>query len=647
MKPIQVVSLVLLFLLSSCSKDQPLKPSQPPTLTDPSGKILALPWARIEPDPSTVAMVADSTWHTFQIHTDAESLRVKVNTDSADVILELATGHRAPISNYCPGEPNDEKKRKAAIRNGMVLYLQVCGEGTGEIVLEEYVYDHPLQQYRIQLKAAVPELEDDRAVLMALWEAMGRPTYSPRNWGSGVHLAKWFGVRVDSQGRVVEVDLSQGRRKATHLPAELGQLDQLRVLDLSAVVVEDPTAQLPPEWGNLVNLRVLKAPRIDHRSSLGPIPASWGNLVNLRHVDLRRYSVTHIPETLRAWTQVETLFVSAHHRDQDKVILPDIFDDWRALKYLNTGNLIIGEPFPPSLGQVSTLEFLYIISSSGQLPPGWGSGLTNIRSLRLFGQSGPLPAEWSNWSQVQEIFVGPFTGELPPEWGRLSTLEHLRLHGWPDQGKGLNGTLPPEWTGMTSLKSLIMVNQELTGPLPPEWGALTHLEKVELQGNLLTGPLPPEWGALTNLKELNLSYNLIDGPLPSEWGGMTAMEEMACEDCGLTGPLPAEWARWRRLKELNLGANALSGTIPNIWGGMSSLEKLYLRNNRFTGPFPQSLGRRAHTLRYLSLQGNALTGCAPSSLRDTRVSPSYERVYLAAASGVIFCDCVRSVQDCY
>ncbi len=369
-------------------------------------------------------------------------------------------------------------------------------------------------------------------MLMALWEAMGRPTYSPRNWGSGVHLAKWFGVRVDSQGRVVELDLSQGRPKATHLPAELGQLDQLRVLDLSTMIVEDPTAQLPPEWGNLVNLRVLKTPKVSPfgGQGIGPIPPSWGNLVNLRHVDLSRYSVTHIPETLRAWTQVETLYVGANHKDKEKIVLPDIFDDWRALKDIRTGDLLIDEPFPWSLGQVSTLEFLYISWTSGQLPPGWGSGLTNIRSLRLFGQSGPLPAEWSNWSQVQEIHIGPVTGELPPEWGRLNTLEYLRLHGWPDQGKGLTGPLPPEWAGMTSLKTLIMVNQEFTGPLPPEWGALTHLEKVELQGNLLTGPLPPEWGALTHLKELNLSYNLIDGPLPSEWGGMTAMEKMACGD---------------------------------------------------------------------------------------------------------------------
>ncbi len=134
--------LILPLLALACGQDKPLQPSRGQQV-GPAGKVLALPWARLEPDPSTIDWTQREVWHTFQIQTDAESLRVKVNTDSVEVILELATGSRAPISSYCPGERNDEKKRKAAIRNGMVVYLQACGEGTGQIVLEEYVYDHP------------------------------------------------------------------------------------------------------------------------------------------------------------------------------------------------------------------------------------------------------------------------------------------------------------------------------------------------------------------------------------------------------------------------------------------------------------------------------------------------------------------------
>ena len=147
--------LILPLLALACGQDKPLQPSRGQQV-GPTGKILALPWARLEPDPSTFPWALDGSWHTFQVQTDAESLRVKVNTDSVEVILELATGHQAPISNYCPGERNDEKKRKAAIRSGMVVYLQACGEGQAEVVIEEYVYDHPLQSYTFQIE---PEQE--------------------------------------------------------------------------------------------------------------------------------------------------------------------------------------------------------------------------------------------------------------------------------------------------------------------------------------------------------------------------------------------------------------------------------------------------------------------------------------------------------
>ncbi len=656
MKPIQVVSLVLLLLLSSCSKDQPLKPSQPPTLTDPSGKILALPWARIEPDPSTVAMVADSTWHTFQVHTDAESLRVKVNTDSVDVILELATGSRAPISSYCPGEPNDEKKRKAAIRNGMVVHLQVCGEGTGEIVLEEYVYDHPLTHYTVQIAPPPGEVAQygpgsvasDRAVLTALYDSLRTGSgytsryLRERKWGSSSSLAKWYGVEVDAEGRVVGLDLSYEKFGiAGPLLAELARLD--RLIELRASCLWGP---MPPEWGQLERLEVLDV------VGQGPIPEEWSQLERLRYLKLSQ--VTRVPETLGNLTALDTLILrvpwdGTHPQPAFEVPLPDrLFEGMDRLKYVQ----ILGQagPLPMSLGQLPALEVLYIERYDFQiwsLPDGWGAGLTALKEFDALGHSGPVPPEWSAWTQVRKIQAGPFEGPLPAEWGALEQLEILRVPNFFEHYAGrLTGPLPTEWAGMTALKELYLPDHELTGPLPAEWSAMQNLEEVRLEENLLEGPLPASWGTLGNLRLLHLDYNPISGPLPEAWSGMARLEELYCEGCELTGPIPQSWAEMTALQKLNLKGNSLSGEIPDIWQGMSNLEVLVL-GGTFTGELPQSLGyaaQRAWHRRWpysyfsfsVSNEDRTLTGCAPVGLRRPDLNPADSRYH--SGSRLPFCD---------
>lgn len=49
----------------------------------------------------------------------------------------------------------------------------------------------------------------DRAALLALIRSTGGAKWGNKdNWGTDADLSRWYGVRVNHQGRVVQLDLS-------------------------------------------------------------------------------------------------------------------------------------------------------------------------------------------------------------------------------------------------------------------------------------------------------------------------------------------------------------------------------------------------------------------------------------------------------
>ena len=77
----------------------------------------------------------------------------------------------------------------------------------------------------------------DTEALIALYNAWGQPDLE--NWLSREPISEWEGVSVDVNGRVVTLNLSWDRvnsakRLTGELPPELGSLESLKVLYLSA-----------------------------------------------------------------------------------------------------------------------------------------------------------------------------------------------------------------------------------------------------------------------------------------------------------------------------------------------------------------------------------------------------------------------------
>ena len=98
--------------------------------------------------------------------------------------------------------------------------------------------------------------EADRAVLVALYEAMDGPNWSKSdNWRSTTaSLKDWYGVMTDDAGRVSGLRLGYNKLSGA-IPSELGNLPSLTNLSLAGNRLSGP---IPPELGNLTNLQILE-----------------------------------------------------------------------------------------------------------------------------------------------------------------------------------------------------------------------------------------------------------------------------------------------------------------------------------------------------------------------------------------------------
>ena len=155
----------------------------------------------------------------------------------------------------------------------------------------------------------------EREALGALYEALGGSMWThSENWLTNAPLEEWYGVEVDSQGRVIGlrmaawVDTEDGGREkignglSGSIPLELGSLAHLRVLDLSHNQLEGP---IPLQLGSLSSLTSLD---LSHNQLEGPIPVELGALARLRGLFLQWNQLTGpIPPELGALAHLRLL----------------------------------------------------------------------------------------------------------------------------------------------------------------------------------------------------------------------------------------------------------------------------------------------------------------------------------------------------
>jgi len=101
--------------------------------------------------------------------------------------------------------------------------------------------------------------------------------------------------------------------------------------------------------------------------------------------------------------------------------------------------------------------------------------------------SGPLPPSLGNLSVLEFLLLSQnrISGALPGELGNLKKLSGIDLYG-----NLLTGSIPVEIGNMESLKTLNLSNNLLTGSIPQELTKLQKATTIQLNGNYLSGSVP-------------------------------------------------------------------------------------------------------------------------------------------------------------
>ncbi|KAL4382506.1 hypothetical protein AHAS_Ahas04G0240300 [Arachis hypogaea] len=477
------------------------------------------------------------------------------------------------------------------------------------------------------------------------------------SWNLSTDCCLWDGIECDElTGHVISIDLSSSQLYGSMDPnSTLFSLVHLQSLDLSDNDFNH--SQIPARIGDLSQLRHLNVSHFGETTFSGEVPTQISHLTNLLSLDLRSYIVESLDNLL------------INHLQLKVSTLKSLIQNSTRLEQLRLNFVTISSSLPHTLTNLTSLQKLSFRHCElyGEFPIGifYLPNLTCLSFAENQNLQGELRASIGNLTNLALLALGDnsFHGEIPQSLFRLENLENLSLGqnffegrlaldmflklkmlnildlsfnklSLFSQNRDVNVTILPP------IQSLGLSRCNLAGQVPTWIMNLTTLSYLDLSRNNLQGEIPYFFFRLENLTGLDLSYNILEGQIELDMlsklqkliflslgtgnklsfleGKNTSnvtipsqIQTLDLSSCNLVR-FPNFIQHLQELTDLFLSDNSIK-TIPSWLWNKTTLQTLDISNSLLIGEISPSICN-LQSLVLLALSSNNLVGMIPSCL---------------------------------
>ena len=320
---------------------------------------------------------------------------------------------------------------KLSGENNGIINLQVQKNNVpvsrGVVIVIENAEHNLCEFVELTQPAAAASAETDRYALMAVYNASdGANWKESRRWDLSKDMKDWPGVKLNSDGRVIELSITNGTVSTVdwELPAEIAYLTELEIFQavgsrvkgdfpeflygltkLTKIVVNgnNITGSLSAkvsQWPELTNLYVNNNPAFG-----GTLPVELSGLKKLINLNISQTAISGaLPAELSGCAALQNMMAFSTQISS----IPDNWDKWPALKIVQLyDNQKLEGAVPASFGNAGKLTslWLYGCNFTGNIPESFGNLPATCTQFRIQGNKlkGVVPAavkahaNWTKW----------------------------------------------------------------------------------------------------------------------------------------------------------------------------------------------------------------------------------------------------------